>query len=122
MDFLVRFPRQINTSVTVVISWQTLIFSHPELAKCCGATTWTYWLNLEASSTNICLCAGQALQGRRLEELSVAELSHILADVETLVRDLSEELVQDLGIRDELEFEKVIRHRQIDNDTVYHII
>lgn len=52
----------------------------------------------------------------------MAELSHILADVETLVRDLSEELVQDLGIRDELEFEKVIRHRQIDNDTVYHII
>ena len=51
--------------------------------------------------------AGQALQGRRLEELSVPELSQILADVETLVRELSEELVQDLGIRDELEFEKV---------------
>ena len=51
--------------------------------------------------------AGQALQGRRLEELSVGELSQILADVETLVRDLSEELVQDLGVRDELEFEKV---------------
>jgi FEZ-like protein len=42
-----------------------------------------------------------------LDELSVPELAQILADVETLVRDLSEELVQDLGIRDELEFEKV---------------
>jgi hypothetical protein len=51
--------------------------------------------------------AGQALQGRRLEDLSVTELSQILSDVETLVRDLSEELVQDLGVRDELEFEKV---------------
>ena len=50
---------------------------------------------------------GQALQGRKLEELNVQELSQILSDVETLVRDLSEELVQDLGIRDELEFEKV---------------
>jgi hypothetical protein len=53
--------------------------------------------------------AGQALQGRRLEDLSVTELSQILSDVETLVRDLSEELVQDLGVRDELEFEKVAR-------------
>jgi hypothetical protein len=55
--------------------------------------------------------AGQALQGRRLEDLSVTELSQILSDVETLVRDLSEELVQDLGVRDELEFEKVERAR-----------
>ncbi len=37
----------------------------------------------------------------------MTELSQILSDVETLVRDLSEELVQDLGVRDELEFEKV---------------
>lgn len=53
---------------------------------------------------------GQALQGRRLEELSVAELTQILADVETLVRELSEELVQDLGVRDELEFEKELKN------------
>ncbi len=39
----------------------------------------------------------------------MTELSQILSDVETLVRDLSEELVQDLGVRDELEFEKVAR-------------
>ena len=31
----------------------------------------------------------------------------MLTDVETLVRDLSEELVKDLGSRDELEYEKV---------------
>ncbi len=41
----------------------------------------------------------------------MTELSQILSDVETLVRDLSEELVQDLGVRDELEFEKVRKGR-----------
>ena len=51
---------------------------------------------------------GQALQGRKLEDVGVQELSQILSDVETLVRHLSEELVQDLGVRDELEFEKVM--------------
>ena len=50
---------------------------------------------------------GQALAGRRLEDLAVQELSQLLTDVETLVRDLSEELVKDLGSRDELEYEKV---------------
>ena len=50
---------------------------------------------------------GQALQGRKLEELSVSELTQILSDIEVLVRDLSEELVVDLGKRDELEYEKV---------------
>ena len=55
---------------------------------------------------------GQALQGRKLEELNVSELTQILSDVEVLVRDLSEELVVDLGKRDELEYEKVtfIKH------------
>ena len=51
---------------------------------------------------------GQALQGRKLEDLNVSELTQILSDVEELVRDLSEELVVDLGKRDELEYEKVI--------------
>ena len=50
---------------------------------------------------------GQALAGRKLEDLGVQELSQLLTDVETLVRDLSEELVKDLGTRDELEYEKV---------------
>ena len=50
---------------------------------------------------------GQALQGRKLEDLNVSELTQILSDVEELVRDLSEELVVDLGKRDELEYEKV---------------
>lgn len=56
---------------------------------------------------------GQALQGRKLEDLTVQELSQILSDIETLVRDLSEELVQDLGIRDELEFEKELKNNFI---------
>ena len=56
---------------------------------------------------------GQALQGRRLEELSVEELQTMLADIEVLVRDLSEELVADLGSRDELEFEKELKNNFI---------
>ena len=39
----------------------------------------------------------QALKGRKLEELSTTELSQILNDIEILVKDLSEELVNDLG-------------------------
>jgi len=56
---------------------------------------------------------GQALQGRKLEELSVSELTQILSDVEVLVRDLSEELVVDLGKRDELEYEKELKNNFI---------
>lgn len=53
---------------------------------------------------------GQALAGRKLEDLGVQELSQLLTDVETLVRDLSEELVKDLGTRDELEYEKELKN------------
>lgn len=53
---------------------------------------------------------GQALAGRQLEDLGVQELSQLLTDVETLVRDLSEELVKDLGTRDELEYEKELKN------------
>ena len=38
----------------------------------------------------------QALRGRKLDELSTNELSQILNDIELLVRELSEELVNDL--------------------------
>lgn len=56
---------------------------------------------------------GSALQGRTLEQLSVPELTQMLADIEVLVRDLSEELVTDLGNRDELEFEKELKNNFI---------
>lgn len=52
----------------------------------------------------------QVLQGRKLQDLSVNELTQIYGDMEILVRDLSEELVMDLGVRDELEFEKELRN------------
>ena len=52
----------------------------------------------------------QALKGRKLEELSSNELSQILNDIEILVKDLSEELVHDLGVRDELEYEKELKN------------
>jgi len=56
---------------------------------------------------------GQALQGRKLEDIAVGELTQIFSDMETLVRDLSEELVTDLGVRDELEFEKELKNNFI---------
>ena len=49
-------------------------------------------------------------KGRKLEELSSTELSQILNDIEILVKDLSEELVTDLGTRDELEYEKELKN------------
>jgi len=52
----------------------------------------------------------QALRGRNLEELSLNELTQILSDIELLVRELSEELVSDLGVRDELEYEKELKN------------
>merc|ERR1719308_806979 len=56
---------------------------------------------------------GQALQGRKLEDIAVGELTQIFSDMETLVRDLSEELVTDLGVREELEFEKELKNNFI---------
>ena len=52
----------------------------------------------------------QALKGRKLEDLTSNELSQILNDIEILVKDLSEELVHDLGVRDELEYEKELKN------------
>jgi len=56
---------------------------------------------------------GQALQGRKLEEMSLSELTKIYSDIEDHVRDLSEELVADLGVRDELDFEKELKNNFI---------
>lgn len=55
----------------------------------------------------------QALQGRKLEELGINELTQIYCDIELLVRELSEELVSDLGVRDELEYEKELKNQFI---------
>ncbi|XP_040577954.1 fasciculation and elongation protein zeta-2 [Lepeophtheirus salmonis] len=52
----------------------------------------------------------KVLEGRKLNDLSLNELILINGDIELLVRELSEELVGDLGIRDELEFEKELKN------------
>ena len=65
---------------------------------------------------------GQALQGRALEDLSVSELTQLLSDVEVLVRDLSEELVVDLGRRDELEFEKASYNTESTMNWCSHVL
>lgn len=45
-----------------------------------------------------------------LEEMSFSELSELLDRVEGAIRDYSEELVQQLARRDELEFEKEVKN------------
>ncbi|XP_074833200.1 fasciculation and elongation protein zeta-1 isoform X3 [Carettochelys insculpta] len=45
-----------------------------------------------------------------LEQMSVAELAELLDHVEGAIRDYSEELVQQLARRDELEFEKEVKN------------
>jgi len=56
---------------------------------------------------------GRALQGRKLEDMSLSELTKLYSDIEDHVRDLSEELVADLGVRDELDFEKELKNNFI---------
>lgn len=46
----------------------------------------------------------------RVKRLSVAELNELLEEVETAIRDYSEELIQQLALRDELEFEKEVKN------------
>ena len=67
----------------------------------------SYLPNLPLSSRRL---LSQALRGRNLEDLNMNELSQILNDIELLIKDLSEELVSDLGIRDELEYEKELKN------------
>ena len=67
----------------------------------------SYLPNLPLSSRRV---LSQALRGRNLEDLSINELSQILNDIELLIKDLSEELVSDLGVRDELEYEKELKN------------
>ncbi|NXJ10821.1 FEZ2 protein, partial [Odontophorus gujanensis] len=46
----------------------------------------------------------------RVKRLSVAELNELLEEIETAIKEYSEELVQQLALRDELEFEKEVKN------------
>uniref|UniRef100_A0A3B5B8B6 Fasciculation and elongation protein zeta-2-like n=1 Tax=Stegastes partitus TaxID=144197 RepID=A0A3B5B8B6_9TELE len=46
----------------------------------------------------------------RLRQLSVSELTETLEEVETAIRRFSEELIQALALRDELEYEKEVKN------------
>ncbi|KAJ8274733.1 hypothetical protein COCON_G00093580 [Conger conger] len=46
----------------------------------------------------------------RVRRLSMAELTDLLEEVETSIREFSEELIQQLAVRDELEFEKEVKN------------
>ncbi|KAK2531578.1 hypothetical protein Q9233_005830 [Columba guinea] len=46
----------------------------------------------------------------RVKRLSVAELNELLEEIESAIKDYSEELVQQLALRDELEFEKEVKN------------
>ncbi|KAJ1152940.1 hypothetical protein NDU88_005713 [Pleurodeles waltl] len=46
----------------------------------------------------------------KVKRLSVAELNELLEEIETTIKDYSEELVQELALRDELEYEKEVKN------------
>ncbi|GCB59873.1 hypothetical protein scyTo_0012618, partial [Scyliorhinus torazame] len=46
----------------------------------------------------------------RVKRLSIAELNELLEEIETAIKDYSEELIQQLALRDELEFEKEVKN------------
>ncbi|CAK6434921.1 unnamed protein product [Pipistrellus nathusii] len=46
----------------------------------------------------------------RVKRLPVSELSELLEEIETAIKEYSEELVQQLALRDELEFEKEVKN------------
>ncbi|XP_005989780.1 fasciculation and elongation protein zeta-2 isoform X3 [Latimeria chalumnae] len=58
---------------------------------------------LKQSSTN-------SSYEERVKRLSVAELNELLEEIETAIKDYSEELIQQLALRDELEFEKEVKN------------
>lgn len=51
----------------------------------------------------VCVCAGE-------RTLCVAELNERLEEVEMAIRHYSEELIQHLALRDELDFEKEVKN------------
>ncbi|XP_069625129.1 fasciculation and elongation protein zeta-2 isoform X1 [Ranitomeya imitator] len=46
----------------------------------------------------------------KVKQMSVAELNDLLEEIEMAIKDYSEELVQQLALRDELEFEKEVKN------------
>ncbi|XP_041108761.1 fasciculation and elongation protein zeta-2-like isoform X1 [Polyodon spathula] len=50
----------------------------------------------------------------RVKRMSVAELNELLEEIETAIKDYSEELIQQLALRDELEFEKEVKNSFIE--------
>ncbi|KAG0412323.1 hypothetical protein HPB47_010529 [Ixodes persulcatus] len=48
--------------------------------------------------------------GERLKTLSAPELTEVLVELERLIREHSETLIQELALRDELEFEKELKN------------
>lgn len=62
--------------------------------------------NSENMYVSVCVCLG----GPGVRTLSVAELNEHLEETETNIRRFSEELVQQLALRDELDFEKEVKN------------
>ncbi|OCT79859.1 fasciculation and elongation protein zeta-2 isoform X2 [Xenopus laevis] len=58
---------------------------------------------LKKSSTN-------SSHEAKVKRMSVAELNDLLEEIETAIKDYSEELIQQLALRDELEFEKEVKN------------
>lgn len=60
---------------------------------------------------HICLSiCGALLLVIGVKRLSASELNELLEEIETAIKEYSEELVQQLALRDELEFEKEVKN------------
>ncbi|KAF5913083.1 hypothetical protein HPG69_009034 [Diceros bicornis minor] len=70
---------------------------------------------LKRSSTSsyeekVCQNSAKLLTISGVKRLSVSELNELLEEIETAIKEYSEELVQQLALRDELEFEKEVKN------------
>uniref|UniRef100_S4RJ33 Fasciculation and elongation protein zeta 2b n=1 Tax=Petromyzon marinus TaxID=7757 RepID=S4RJ33_PETMA len=67
-------------------------------------------LSLEVAALKQSPVSDKGAPADALKGLSVARLMEMLEDMETAVRTFSEELIQQLALRDELEFEKEVKN------------
>nr|XP_006239699.3 fasciculation and elongation protein zeta-2 isoform X2 [Rattus norvegicus] len=65
---------------------------------------------LLSTSNTECHHLQRALIFSGVKRLSVSELNELLEEIETAIKEYSEELVQQLALRDELEFEKEVEN------------
>lgn len=80
------------------------VISHYVNTICLSFSRIAYPITYPVTLWFVCLC------GPGVRTLSVAELNERVEEMETNIRSFSEELVQQLALRDELDFEKEVKN------------